>query len=139
MAQRDASTNFDAAINGASIRESRVDAGMSSPRHGAAQSVCAPSSANGCISELSSDAIHGSAHDYNAAMKNYGVVYENYQSYLLPSEQLVAHDYDLAAKPVPDFSHIGCLNAELLDSTVQHDDVSDDDIENCGYMAWVHH
>jgi len=64
-------------------------------------------------------------------------VYEEYQAYLLPAAQ--AHDYDLAAKPVPDFSHIGCLNADLLDSTVVEDDVSDDDIEICGYMAWVHH
>lgn len=94
---------------------------------------------NGCISEISSDAIHGSEHDYNAAMKSYAVEYEKYQSYLMPAAQLLTHDYDMAAKPVPDFSHLGCLNADLLDTTVLEDDISDDDIENCGYMAWVHH
>lgn len=94
---------------------------------------------SGCISDISSDAIHGPAHDYAAAMKTYGVVYEEYQSYLMPSAQLLAHDYDMATKAIPDVSHIGCLNADLLDSTLVEDDVSDDDIENCGYMAWVHH
>lgn len=109
------------------------------PLPGAAHTLFAPTSANGCISEISSDAIHGSEHDYNAAMKSYAVVYEKYQAYLMPAEQLLQHDYDIAAKPVPDFSHLGCLNADLLDSTVVGDDISDDDIENCGYMAWVHH
>ncbi|MFT3928770.1 MAG: hypothetical protein QM709_00620 [Spongiibacteraceae bacterium] len=110
-----------------------------SPLPGAGYALFAPNSANGCISEVSCDAIHSSEHDYNTAMKSYAVVYENYQSYLMPTEQLVEHDYDMAAKPVPDFSHLGCLNADLLDSTVLTDDVSDDDIENCGYMAWVRH
>ena len=94
---------------------------------------------NGCVSEISSDAIHGYEHDYAAAMKSYAVVYEEYQSYLLPAGQAPKHDYDLAAKPVPAFSHLGCLNEDLLESTVQNDAVSDDDIEGCGYMAWLHH
>ena len=93
----------------------------------------------GCISELSSDAIHGCEHDYAAAMKSFAVVYEQYQAYLMPSGQLVAHDYDIAAKPVPAFSHLGCLNAELLESTVPEDDISDDEIEGCGYLGWLHH
>lgn len=106
---------------------------------GALQVLVAPTSFNGCVSEISSDAIHGHEHGYTAAMKHYGVVYEEYQSYLMPIEQSLPHDYDLAAKPIADFSHLGCLNADLLDSTVLADDVSDDDIETCGYMAWVHH
>jgi hypothetical protein len=102
------------------------------------QSGSAPNS-GGCISEVSSDAIHGCEHDYAAAMKTYGVIYEEYQSYLLPDNQLLPHDYDLAAAPVPAFNHLGCLNEELLGSTVHSDDVSDDEIEVCGYMGWLHH
>ncbi|HET8710464.1 MAG TPA: hypothetical protein VFM32_03755 [Spongiibacteraceae bacterium] len=116
-----------------------VAAEFDSLRNGAAQPLIAPTSANGCVSEISSNAVRGHEHDYAAAMKSYGVVYEEYQSYLMPAAQVLPHDYDIAAKPVPDFGHLGCLNAELLDSTVQEDDISDDDIESCGYMAWVHH
>ena len=108
--------------------------------NGAALTLLAPTPLHGCVSEISSDAVQGHRDDaYTAAMKNYGVVYEEYQAYLMPTGQVLPHDYDMAAKPVPDFSHIGCLNADLLDSVLHDDAVSDDDIENCGYMAWVHH
>lgn len=112
---------------------------LSSLRNGATQALIAPTFCNGCISEVSSDALRGSRHDYTTAMKSYAVVYEEYQSYLMPVDQVLPHDYDLAAQPVPEFSHFGCLHADLLDSTVQADAFSDEDIENCGYMAWVHH
>jgi hypothetical protein len=102
------------------------------------QSDSAPN-AGGCISEISSDAIHGCDHDYTAAMKNYGDIYGQYQAYLLPDNQLPAHDYDLAAAQVPAFSHLGCLNEELLEATVPSDIVSDDDIESCGYLGWLYH
>ncbi|MDB6062620.1 MAG: hypothetical protein JWM78_2723 [Verrucomicrobiaceae bacterium] len=105
---------------------------------GAYSSSAAPTS-SGCISDISSDSIHGCEHDYAAAMKNYGVIYEEYQSYLMPTNQLIAHDYNLGAQPVPAFSHLGCLNQDLLESTVLTDDVSDDEIENCGYLGWLHH
>lgn len=105
---------------------------------GAYQNSAAPVS-GGCISEISSDSIHGCEHDYAAAMKTYGVIYEKYQAYLLPNNQLMPHDYDLAAAPVPAFNHLGCLNEDLLESTVHSDDVSDDEIEGCGYLGWLHH
>lgn len=116
-----------------------IAADLNSLRNSAVPAFVAPTSFNGCVSEISSDAIRNCEHDYAAAMKSYGVVYEEYQSYLMPTDQALVHDYDMAAKPVADFSHLGCLNADLLDSTVQEDAVSDDDIESCGYMAWVHH
>lgn len=132
--------NEDIATTAGSVEFSVIGliADTSSPRNSAAQLLLAPTSVNGCISDISSDVIRDGKRDY-AAMKNYGAVYEEYQSYLMPAEQALAHDYDMAANPIPDFSHLGCLDAALLDSTVQADDVSDDDIENCGYMAWVHH
>lgn len=105
--------------------------------NGANHAAPAPTSVSGCISEISSSDIHCSEHDYNAAMKSYGTIYENYQAYLMPT--LLPHDYDLVAKPVPDVSHIGCLNADLFDAMVWQDNISDDDIEDCGYTAWVHH
>lgn len=108
-------------------------------RHGAAQTPLAPTSSNGCISEISSAAIRSREHDYTDAMKNYGAVYEAYQAYLMPAEHTPAHDYDIAAKPVSHFNQLGCLNADLFDAALQEDAVSDDDIENCGYMAWVRH
>ena len=104
-----------------------------------AEQSSAALNAGGCISDISSDCIHGCEHDYAAAMKSFGVVYEQYQSYLMPRNQLMPHDYDVAANPVPAFSHLGCLNEELLESTVHSDDISDDDIEDCGYLGWLHH
>ena len=95
--------------------------------------------AGGCISDISSDAIHGCTEGYTAAMKNYGLVYEQYQAYLLPDEQLQPHNYDLAAVLVPTFNHLGCLNNDLLESTAPTDIVSDDDIESCGYLGWLYH
>lgn len=94
---------------------------------------------HGCISDISSDSIHGCEHDYAAAMKTYGGIYERYQSYLMPRDQLLPHDYDLVAKVAPTSSHLGCLDQELLESTVPSDDVSDDEIETCGYLGWLHH
>lgn len=98
----------------------------------------APNS-RGCISDISSDAIHGRDEDYTAAMKNYGAIYEQYQAYLLPDKQLQPHNYDLAAAQVPAFNHLGCLNEDLLESTAPSDIVSDDDIESCGYLGWLYH
>lgn len=86
-------------------------------RGGAADGTSAPVS-SGCISDISCDAIHGCEPGYAVAMKNFGDIYEQYQSYLMPRNQLLPHDYDLAARPVPAFSHLGCLNEELLAGVV---------------------
>lgn len=127
------------AVGGADFSVIEIAKATNSLRNGAAQLLIAPTSFNGCISEVSSDTIRSCARDYASAMKSYGVIYEEYQSYLMPAAQTLVHDYDMAAQPVPDFGHLGCLNADLLDFTMPADAVSDDDIESCGYMAWVHH
>lgn len=93
----------------------------------------------GCISDISSEAIHGCEHDYAAAMKSFGTVYEQYQSYLLPNGQVMAHDYDLAAKAAAELSGKGFLDESLLQSMAHDDAISDDDIEDCGYMGWLQH
>jgi len=105
----------------------------------ASASMLAPSASGGCISELSSDSIHGVEHEYTSAMKNYGAIYEQYQSYLMPRHELLPHDYDLSIKLAVLSNSLGCLNEELVASTLHEDDVSDDDIEGCGYMGWLHH
>jgi hypothetical protein len=99
----------------------------------------APTPCNGCISELSSDSIHGHQHDYAAAMKSYAAVYENFQSYLEPANILAGHDYDLSTKPVPEHEHLGCLDQEFIEYTTHTDSVSDEDIESCGYLGWLRH
>jgi hypothetical protein len=132
-------SNGDNIMSADSSIEHRVKTDANALRNGAAQMLSAPSSFSGCISEISSSMIQSCRHDYATAMKSYGVVYEEYQSYLMPAEQTLPHDYDMAAKPVPAFSHLGCLNGDLLESTMQTDDISDDDIEGYGYMGWIHH
>lgn len=134
--------------SGLDLRLMSIASDTNSLRAGALPAAIAPISAsdfiaatNGCISEISSDAIRGYEHDYAAAMKNYADVYEKYQAYLMPAEQLLPHDYDLAATTNLDIQNRGCFNSELFtrDTMLQHDNISDDDIENCGYMAWVRH
>lgn len=95
--------------------------------------------ANGCISELSSDAIHGYEHDYAAAMKTYATVYENFQAYLEPANILATHDYDLSTRPVEEHEHLGCLDQEFMECATNAESISDEDIEGCGYLGWLRH
>jgi hypothetical protein len=97
----------------------------------------APKSFTGCVSEISSCAAHG--HAYADALRDYAAVYEAYQSYLTPKDILSQHDYDSAIRSVDDGRHLGCLNDELLDFALPTDAVSDEEIESCGYLGWLHH
>jgi hypothetical protein len=94
---------------------------------------------NGCISELSSDDIHGHNHDYAVAMKSYAAVYEKFQSYLEPQNILATHDYDLSTRPVTEHEHLGCLDQEFMECATNADSISDEDIERCGYLGWLRH
>lgn len=94
---------------------------------------------SGCVSELSSDAIHGYPHEYAVAMKNYAAIYEGFQAYLEPENVLADHDYDLSTRPVEEHEHLGCLDQEFMEWTADIDSVSDEDIELCGYLGWLRH
>lgn len=94
---------------------------------------------NGCVSELSSDAIHGYPHDYAVAMKNYAAIYENFQAYLEPANILATHDYDLSLRAVEEHEHLGCLDQEFMECATNNDSISDEDIEGCGYLGWLRH
>lgn len=104
-----------------------------------APTVGAAVACNGCISELSSDEIHGYSHDYAVAMKNYATIYENFQAYLEPADILAAHDYDLSTRPVEEHEHLGCLDQEFMECATNADSISDEDIERCGYLGWLRH
>lgn len=97
----------------------------------------APQSFTGCVSEISSRASGESFHA--EAFKRYAEVYEAYQAYLLPAGSLAVHDYE--AGPVADagMHQLGCLDEHLVDDTLVRDDISDEDIEHCGYLGWLHH
>lgn len=95
--------------------------------------------ASGCVSELSSDAIHGYPHDYAVAMKNYAAIYENFQAYLEPANILATHDYDLSTRPVEEHEHLGCLDQEFMECATNTESISDEDIERCGYLGWLRH
>lgn len=111
--------------------------GTSAP--GAAPTAGSAALASGCLSELSSDAIHGYPHDYAVAMKNYATIYENFQAYLEPANILATHDYDLSTRPVEEHEHLGCLDQEFMECAVNADSISDEDIERCGYLGWLRH
>jgi hypothetical protein len=97
----------------------------------------APKSFTGCVSEISSFA--APEHSYADALKDYAQVYEAYQAYLTPADTVVQHDYDSVGVATAAGHQLGCLNEELVECTVPVDDVSDEEIESCGYLGWVHH
>ncbi|HSB98039.1 MAG TPA: hypothetical protein VLC91_16380 [Spongiibacteraceae bacterium] len=99
----------------------------------------APTLSSGCISDVSSDAIHGYEHDYALAMKSYATVYENFQAYLEPANILATHDYDLSTRPVPEHERLGCLDQEFMEYAGNNESISDEDIESCGYLGWLRH
>lgn len=104
----------------------------------AAEDLAAPKSFTGCVSALSSCAALD--HAYTDALKNYGEIYEQFQAYLSPLDTLSAHDYDrVIAMSVPENAHFGCLNDDMVELIATTDKITDDEIESCGYLGWLHH
>jgi hypothetical protein len=128
-----------AATIAAQLAATRAVSQQSPLPNGTAAHDFAPTPSNGCISEVSSDAIHGYEHDYAVAMKNYATIYENFQAYLAPANILAAHDYDLSTKQVPEHEHLGCLEQEFMECPSNTESISDEDIESCGYLGWLRH
>ena len=104
---------------------------------GAISDLFAPKSLTGCVSALSSCERLDAA--YTAALKNYGETYEQFQDYLAPADVLSEHDYDQAiAMSMPEGAHLGCLNDEVVEFPALND-ISEEEIEHCGYMGWLRH
>lgn len=98
----------------------------------------APKPLTGCISSISAYAPVD--HAYTDALKNYAEVYEAFQSYLSPLDALPEHDYDQAIA----MSMLEVQRPEseddMLGFVVPKDiPVSEEEIEHCGYMAWLRH
>jgi len=103
----------------------------------ARREAIAPQLFTGCVSDISSDA--APAHFHADAFKRYAQVYAAYQAYLMPTDPLAAHDYELGSRAVALDCRLGCLGEDLVNDTVPRDDISDEDIERCGYLGWLHH
>jgi hypothetical protein len=97
----------------------------------------APKALTGCVSEISS--CGGAGHDYAAALKNYGAVYEAYQSYLSPDATMPPHDYGRAALEADELVHDASSDDEMAQLALPIEEFSDDEIESCGYLGWLHH
>ena len=105
--------------------------------NGAVAEAGAPKSVTGCLSSLSTCAAPDQ--DYAAALKNYGEVYERFQEYLAPADAPADHNYDqVIAMSMPQGVHLGCLN-DAIAAFPASIDTSDDDVEGCGYLGWLHH
>jgi hypothetical protein len=137
--------SFDSArTNPAQLAVSRMVSERGALSNGTSLSDAAPTAGslaagNGCISELSSNEIHGYSHDHAVAMKNYATIYERFQAYLEPANILATHDYDLSTRPVEEHEHLGCLDQEFMECATNADSISDEDIEGCGYLGWLRH
>ena len=90
----------------------------------------------GCLSAISSCDPLG--HDYTDALKSYAESYAAFQAYLEPDNVLSQHDYDLAiALSMPELPWI---EDDLLGFVAPTDiPVTEEEIEHCGYMAWLRH
>lgn len=104
----------------------------------AADDFAAPKSLTGCVSALSSCAAVD--HAYTDALKIYGEIYEQFQAYLSPLDTLSTHDYDQAiAMSMPENAHLGCLNDDMVEFIASSENITEDEIENCGYLGWLRH
>lgn len=130
-------------VSTASVMKTRAD-GIVVP-HARAQllpesawsEMSAPRSVTGCVSEISSRGDGVSFHP--EAFKRYAEVYGAYQAYLMPLDPLAAHDYELGLRTAPSSHRLGCLDEDFVDDTVLRAPVADEDIEQCGYLGWLHH
>jgi hypothetical protein len=92
----------------------------------------------GCVSSLSVCA--PVEHAYTAALKSYAEVYTAAQDYLTPPDILSVHDYDRAiAMSMPELNRPEAdheMHGFVAPSEIP---VSEEEIECCGYMAWLCH
>ncbi len=88
----------------------------------------------GCISKLS--VVERHEHAYFDALKDYAVHYAEAQAYLADAESPIVHDYAAIDNCVSEPDR-GLLDddGELVRFVL----ISDDDIDNCGYLGWLRH
>ncbi len=99
----------------------------------------APKAFTGCVSDISACRQIDIDGDYAVALKAYSAVYEAAQAYLQPGEHAVEHDYGLCAEGEQD-GH-GAHVAAQLQATERERvvNVSDEEVERCGYLGWLRH
>lgn len=102
--------------------------------------ISSPLSAlTGCISQLS--IIEQHEHAYFDALKDYALHYAQAQDYLAADQPPRAYSL-MQDAAMRDSDFIGDLDHALLDDTgepLAAAQISDDDIDNCGYMGWLKH
>ena len=93
-----------------------------------------PKVLTGCISSVSFIEEHD--HSFLDALKEYAVHYAETQSYLADDEWQIVHDYTLIGESLnePDNLLLGDDGEPAMPSQI-----SDDDIDRCGYMGWLRH
>jgi hypothetical protein len=94
----------------------------------------APLMFTGCLSDLSSCELH--EHAYFEALRDYAEVYAATQAYLGPDDPVSGHDYALDVAETEEHSRLGLLGDEGMPKP---DEFSDDEIDRCGYLGWLHH
>lgn len=88
----------------------------------------------GCVSKLSTLELH--QHAYFDALRDYAKLYEATQAYLAGDGSSIAHDYAATSSASREFDH-GLLGDD--GEAVAFVPISDDEIDNCGYLGWLRH
>lgn len=88
----------------------------------------------GCVSKLS--IVEPREHAYFDALKDYAFRYAAAQAYLADTQSQIAHDYTSIGDAPSEPDH-GLLDDD--GEPAMFAQISDDDIDNCGYMGWLRH
>ena len=102
--------------------------------------VNSPTVLTGCATKLSMLKQH--EHAYFDALKDYAVHYAKAQAYLADDEWQIAHDYTLIENTMVMDSSLSEPYHGLLGDDgepAMFAQISDDDIDHCGYMCWLRH
>ncbi len=93
-----------------------------------------PNALTGCISNLS--VIAEPDREFIDALREYAVNYAETHSYVSDDELRIAHDYTLIGELLNEPE-----NPLLGDDgePAKYAQISDDDIDRCGYMGWLRH
>lgn len=102
--------------------------------------VDSPIVLTGCISKLS--VVEQCGHAYFDALKDYAAHYAAAQAYLAADATQIAHDHTLIENDIlidsslsePDHGLLGDDGEPAISAQI-----SDEDIDSCGYMGWLRH
>jgi hypothetical protein len=92
-----------------------------------------PRPLTGCVSAISMCRCQSSG--YRDALENFGAICSSSSDWLGAA---IPHDYDASTATASAGGVCGCLTAELIGTSAPPQALTEEDIEACGYLGWLH-